>query len=52
MRAGTVFWDTSVTINPQVLPSQVAVPPADGHGVQEPPQVATSVLLAHAPLQM
>jgi hypothetical protein len=39
-------------VNPQLVPSQVAVPPAGGvHGSQRLPQVAVALFATHAPAQ-
>jgi hypothetical protein len=41
-------WNPGAQVMPQLFPSQVAVPFADGHGLQEAPQVAGAASLAQA----
>src|SRR3954453_513378 len=46
------FWPVG-QIPPQAVPSQVAVPPAGtGHATQAEPQLATSLLATHCPVQL
>jgi hypothetical protein len=46
------FWPVG-QLPPQAVPSQVAVPPAGtGQGTQAEPQLATSLLATHCPVQL